>query len=235
MHEYSTRLGLGQITGIDLPNEQPGNMPSRQWKQRVFRERWYPGETISLAIGQGALTTTPLQLAYSFGGIASGGHFARPHLVSWRDMEARGLEIPSPTHFRVPLREETVKLVTDGLYGVVNEGGGTGGRARIKGVDVGGKTGTAQVASLKAVAASEDADALKDTAWFVGLAPRRNPEIVVVALYEGGEHGYLAAPVVREVIKTYFDKKEDSEFQYAQKPESGNDVAAGRFGPEPGG
>ena len=234
MHEYSTRLGLGQRTGIDLPNEQPGNMPSAQWKQRVFRERWYPGETISLAIGQGALTTTPLQLAYSLGGIASGGQFARPHLVSWRDMEARGLEIPSPTQFQVPLREETVKLVTDGLYGVVNEGG-TGVRARIEGLDVGGKTGTAQVASLTAVAASEDADALKDNAWFVGLAPRRNPEIVVVALYEGGEHGYLAAPVVREVIKTYFDKKEDSGFQKAQTPEPSKELAAGQFSPEPGG
>ena len=234
MHEYSTRLGLGQRTGIDLPNEQPGNMPSAQWKQRVFRERWYPGETISLAIGQGALTTTPLQLAYSIGGIASGGHFARPHLVSWPDMEAHGLEIPSPTHFQVPLREETVKLVTDGLYGVVNEGG-TGVRARIKGLDVGGKTGTAQVASLEMVAASENADALKDNAWFVGLAPRRNPEIVVVALYEGGEHGYLAAPVVREVIKTYFDKKEDSGFQYAQTPDASKDLASGQFAPEPGG
>ena len=99
-------------------------------------------------------------------------------------------------------------------------------------MDVGGKTGTAQVASTKA---SEADDTLKDNAWFVGLAPRRNPEIVVVALYEGGEHGYLAAPVVREVIKAYFDKKEDSEFQYAQKPGPSEDIAAGQFVPEPGG
>ncbi len=183
------------------------------------------------AIGQGAMTTTPLQLAFSIGGIASGGYFARPHLISWKDMEALGLEIPSPTEFRVPLREQTVALITDGLYGVVNEGG-TGGRARIQGLDVGGKTGTAQVASLQA---SEEDDTLKDNAWFVGLAPRRNPEIVVVALYEGGEHGYLAAPVVREVIKAYFDKKEDSEFQYVQESGAGEDVAVGRFVSEPGG
>ena len=147
-------------------------------------------------------------------------------------MEALGLEIPSPTEFRLPLREQTVALVTDGLYGVVNEGGGTGRRARIQGLDVGGKTGTAQVASLQASAKD---DTLKDNAWFVGLAPRRNPEIVVVALYEGGEHGYLAAPVVREVIKAYFDKKQDSEFQYAQESGAGEDVAVGRFVSEPGG
>lgn len=232
MHEYSTRLGLGRKTGIDLPGEQPGLMPSSEWKQKVFHERWYPGETISLAIGQGALTTTPLQLAFSIGGIASGGYFARPHLIAWKDMEALGQEIPLPTEFRVPLREQTVALVTDGLYGVVNEGGGTGRRGRIQGLDVGGKTGTAQVASIKA---SEADDTLKDNAWFVGLAPRRNPEIVVVALYEGGEHGYLATPVVREVIKAYFDKKEDSEFQYAQKPGPSEDIAAGQFVPEPGG
>jgi len=232
IYEYSTYLGLGRKTGIDLPGEQPGLMPSPQWKQKVFHERWYPGETISLAIGQGALTTTPLQMAFSFGGIASGGYFARPHLISWKDMEALGLEIPSPTEFRLPLREQTVALVTDGLYGVVNEGGGTGRRARIQGLDVGGKTGTAQVASLQASAKD---DTLKDNAWFVGLAPRRNPEIVVVALYEGGEHGYLAAPVVREVIKAYFDKKQDSEFQYAQESGAGEDVAVGRFVSEPGG
>ena len=232
IYEYSNYFGLGRKTGIDLPGEQAGLMPSSEWKQKVFHERWYPGETISLAIGQGALTTTPLQLAFSIGGITSGGYFARPHLISWNDMEALGLEIPSPTEFRVPLREQTVALITDGLYGVVNEGG-TGGRARIQGLDVGGKTGTAQVASLQA---SAEDDSLKDNAWFVGLAPRRNPEIVVVALYEGGEHGYLAAPVVREVIKAYFDKKEDSEFQYAQEePRSSEDVAVGRFVAEPRG
>jgi len=107
---------------------------------------------------------------------------------------------------RFPLKDDTVEQVTLGMWGVVNEGGGTGGRARIQGVDVGGKTGSAQVASLELTRVVRSSQ-LKDNAWFVGAAPRRNPEIVVAVLFEHGEHGYLAAPIVREVIKTYWDKR----------------------------
>ena len=217
--DYAVQLGLGHRTGIDLPHEEVGTVPSPEWKERVFREKWYPGETISLAVGQGALTVTPLQVAYSVGGIASGGYFPRPHVVSTQELTARGRKALPVPETRVALQEETVAAVTDALYGVVNEGG-TGGRARIPGLDVGGKTGTAQVASVEAARSAKQAgQPLKDNAWFVGLAPRRNPEIVVVVLYQSGEHGSLAAPLARDVIKAYFDKKKGIRPQLADRAE----------------
>ena len=216
--EYSTEFGLGRKTGIDLPNEESGNVPSQQWKQKLFHQKWYAGETISVAIGQGALTVTPLQLAHSIGGIASGGFFAKPHLVSWSDLESLGRQNPTPSEKRVPLSERTIRVVTDGMYGVVNEGG-TGARAHIAGLDIAGKTGSAQVASLSAARnAKGSRSVLKDNAWFVGMAPRRNPEIIVAVLYEGGEHGALAAPIARQVIQAYFDRKNGVQPRYAEKP-----------------
>jgi penicillin-binding protein 2 len=224
--DYSVQFGLGRKTGIDLPHEQTGTVPSPEWKERVFREKWYPGETISLAIGQGALTTTPLQIAYSVGGIATGGSFARPHLIALEELTARGRKVPPGAEVRVALAEETVAAVTDALYGVVNEGG-TGGRARIVGLDVGGKTGTAQVASIDASRSAKAAGSpLLDNAWFVGLAPRRNPEIVVAVLYQAGEHGALAAPLARDVIKAYFDKKKGIRPHLAIREEPGKNVTS---------
>jgi penicillin-binding protein 2 len=125
---------------------------------------------------------------------------------------------------QVPLSDETVKLVTDALYGVVNEGGGTGVRARVVGLDIGGKTGSAQVASMQTARASPED--LRDNAWFVGLAPRRNPEIVVAVLYQSGEHGYLAAPLARDVIKTYFDKRDGRQPLTVSPSEPAEKVAA---------
>jgi penicillin-binding protein 2 len=204
MAEYSSHFGLGRPTGIDLPNEESGTVPSPAWKEKRFRQQWYAGETISVAIGQGALTTTPLQLAYAVGGIASGGRFFRPKLVMPASGTSQRSRDPKDL-IEFPLSSQTVALVTDAMFGVVNEGGGTGVRARVVGLDIGGKTGTAQVASLQTARNSESE--LRDNAWFVGLAPRRDPEIVVAVLYQSGEHGYLAAPLARDVIKAYFDKK----------------------------
>ncbi len=194
--KYATMAGLGSKTGIDLPHESTGLVPSTAWKMRAYRQKWFAGETISVAIGQGALTVTPLQLAVAIGGIATGGVWQRPHLVRERASEAMRKE---------PLNLENVSKVLYGMSAVVNEGG-TGVRARIPGVEVCGKTGTAQLASndlLKSAAGRN----MKDNAWFVGFAPRQSPEIVVVALFEAGEHGNLAAPIVRDVMKAYFDKK----------------------------
>ena len=193
--KYAEMAGFGHKTGIDLPHEADGVMPSTRWKARLFRQKWYAGETISVSIGQGATTVTPIQLAYAIGGIAVGGVWHTPHLVK----DAPNL---APTR-RGDLNLENVQKVIDGMYGVVNEGG-TGVRARIPGLNVCGKTGSAQVASNEAAKGNKN---LKDNAWFVGFAPREAPEIVVVALFEGGEHGMLAAPIVRDVIKAYYDKK----------------------------
>jgi len=195
---YAEMAGLGRKTGIDLPNEAEGVVPSSKWKIRTRREKWYAGETISVAIGQGALTVTPLQLAYAIGGLAAGGVWCTPHLVK---ESAR----PEKTR-REQLNLEHVAKVIDGMFGVVNEGG-TGTSARIPGIEVCGKTGTAQLASNEFVKAAKAGEEFKDNAWFVGFAPRVNPEIVVVALWEQGAHGNLAAPIVRDVIKAYFDKK----------------------------
>jgi penicillin-binding protein 2 len=196
--QYAELAGFGKKTGIDLPQEKEGVVPSSRWKIRNFREKWYAGETISVAIGQGALTVTPLQLAQAIGGLAMGGVWYRPHLV-------RGEKKPEPVR-KAELNPANVAKVMYGLYSAVNEGG-TGAASRIPGIEFCGKTGTAQRASNELLKAKDLGASFKDDAWFVGFAPRENPEIVVAALFENGEHGNLAAPIVREVIKAYFDKK----------------------------
>ena len=204
--EYAELVGLGNPTGIDLPQEEEGIVPSSRWKIRLFRERWYAGETISVAIGQGALTVTPLQMAYALGGLAMGGVWQQPRLISDDELARLRPSFEKPEPYRVPVKASSVARIVDGLWAVVN-GGGTGGRARLPGYEVCGKTGTAQRVSNRFAATQSDEKYLDD-AWFVGFAPCQAPEIIVSALYENGEHSYYAAPIVRDVIKAYFDKKE---------------------------
>lgn len=195
---YAMQLGLGRRTGIDLPSEETGMMPSEEWKQRVYHQKWFAGETISVSIGQGAVVTTPLQLARTIGGIATGGVFKQPHLLMTSQ--------PVP-EVDFPLQENSIEQVTQGMYGVVNEGG-TAGLIKLQGVELCGKTGSAQVISNEGKQRAERSTELNDNAWFVGYAPRRNPEIVVSVLVQGGEHGASsAAPVARDIIKAYYDKK----------------------------
>ena len=196
--EYAEMAGIGKKTGIDLPGEAEGLMPSSKWKLRTQREKWYAGETISVSIGQGAVTVTPLQLASAIGGIVSGGNWFKPHLVA-------AAAVAEPRH--ADFKPESIAAIVSGMYGVINEGG-TGAAARIEGVEFSGKTGSAQrVSNDLRKSGLLDSDDDKDNGWFVGFAPRQNPEIVVAVLLEGGEHGALAAPVARDVIKSYFDKK----------------------------
>jgi len=197
--KYAEMAGLGEKSGIDLPNEATGVMPSTKWKMRNFRQKWYAGETISVSIGQGAVTVTPLQLARAIGGIATGGVWQRPHLVK---ENSKGGEDAR----KADLNIDNVLKVINGMYSVVNEGG-TGIRARLPGIEVCGKTGSAQVVSNQFVRSAGKGGHPKDNAWFVGFAPRQSPEIVVVSMWEGGEHGMLAAPIARDIIKAYFDKK----------------------------
>ncbi len=204
--EFAKRVGFGRRTGVDLPHEEEGLVPSTSWKLRHFREKWYPGETISVTIGQGALTVTPLQLAYAIGGLVSGGVWHQPQLVSTAHRKAVRDDYEPPAPRIVKLKKKSIDAVVKGLWGVVN-GGGTGNRARLAGYDVCGKTGTAQLVPNRPTRPTSDRD-LRDNAWFVGFAPCRNPEIVVVSLFEHGEHGHLAAPIVRDVLKVYFDKQE---------------------------
>ena len=196
---YSSKFGLGRKTGIDLPSEEPGLMPSEEWVQRVFHRKWYPGETVSVAIGQGAVTTTPLQLARMIGGIASGGVFMQPHMLK---------DAPNVGEEKFPLTDSTVEKITEDMYGVINRGG-TGAALKLQDIEFSGKSGTAQVIGYNTRDRVGKQKKFIDNAWFVGYAPRRNPEIVVsVLVQESGKHGGEAAgPVVRDVIKAYYDKK----------------------------
>jgi penicillin-binding protein 2 len=203
---FAKGLGLGARTGIDLPSEAAGLIPSPEWVQRVFKRKWYAGETISVAIGQGAVSVTPLQLAHTIGGIAMGGVLHRPHVAFQDQLRALGDDPPDTSPQEFPLSEETLAAVKSGMWAVVNEGGGTGSAARCPETEISGKTGTAQVVS-QALEQSAKSSEYKSTAWFVGYAPADKPEIVVAALVMRGEHSAVAVPVVREVIKAYFDKK----------------------------
>jgi penicillin-binding protein 2 len=196
--KYASGLGLGQRTGVDLPSEQAGLVPSEDWSQRVNHHKWYPGSTISVAIGQGAVTATPIQLARMIAAVANGGTLIPPHLLK----DATGLKSGS-----FPLSDDTVQQVTDGMWGVVNEPDGTtSGGVKLQNIDFSGKTGTAQTESFELQ--NKLGKHLKENGWFVGLAPRRNPEIVVAALVQSGGWGSTsAAPIVRDVVKAYYDKK----------------------------
>jgi penicillin-binding protein 2 len=202
---YMTMFGLGRKSGIDLPTEDPGLIPSPEWKQRVYKTAWYAGETISVAIGQGAVGVTPLQAAWAMGGLTSGGRLKQPHFVNPEMLKKIGFEANEVYTEQYPIQDETVDIVTTGMWGVVNEPGGTGSKARVAGFDVAGKTGTAQVVGFEANLKGE---AYKDNAWFVGVAPRRNPEIVVSAFIQNvGRGGIYSAPIAHAVLETYYKKK----------------------------
>ncbi len=203
---FADHLGLGHRTGIDLPDEEPGLIPSPAWVEKRYHHRWWPGETISVAIGQGAVQATPLQLAYAIGGIASGGLFFRPHLAFRKELANLGVKPPAHEETRFPLKESTVAAVTQGMWGVVNEPGGTGYGARCPGLDIAGKTGTAQVVSAH-LEDSSHRKKYQDNAWFVGYSPSPNPQIAVAALVMHGEHSSVAAPIVGDVIKAYYQEK----------------------------
>ena len=198
--QYADMVGFGHATGVDLPGEAVGGVPSPAQVLHTYHRKWYAGETPSVAIGQGDLKVTPIQLARAIGGVAMGGVWHVPHLVKNDAIAAKTTVWPlDPQH---------VKDVVEGMYGVVNEGG-TGAQSVIPGLQFCGKTGSAQLASVdvaKAAAANHETD-LKDNAWFVGYYPCYAPEIVAVALFEHGVHGQYAGPIVRDVVKAYYDKK----------------------------
>ncbi len=203
---FAKSMGLGARTGIDLPGESSGLIPSPEWVEAAFKRQWWAGETMSVAIGQGAVEVTPLQLAYAYGGIASGGVFRRPHLAFPTEPNSLHVSLPQNTEHRFPLKEQTLDTLLKGLWGVVNEGGGTGAGARCPGLEIGGKTGTAQVVSAELQKSAHKSN-FNNNAWFVGFSPVNEPNIVVAALVMQGGHSAVASPIAKEVIKTYFDKK----------------------------
>jgi penicillin-binding protein 2 len=213
IHKWATLLGLGEKTGIDLPNEVQGLVPSPEWKRTATKthEKWYAGETISVSIGQGPVSLTPVSMAVYISTIANGGTRLTPHLLKAVDAGNGWKAVPPPTpRSTVQLKPETIQAIRDGLWLVVN-GSGTGGRARIMGRDVSGKTGTAQVISLEGrnLARGRTDKDLRDNGWFVFFAPRDNPQIAGVVFVEHGGHGGVtAAPIAKHVLETFFAKQD---------------------------
>jgi penicillin-binding protein 2 len=210
IYKWAERLGLAGKTGIDLPDEQESLVPNTEWKKKRTGERWYPGETISVSIGQGQNAVTPASLAVMIASVANGGTRVTPRVIKAIDEGQGWKQVPHPAQAdRVAFKPETLTALRDGLWLAVN-GAGTAGRAKVPGRDVSGKTGTAQVISIQgreALRGKTDRD-LRDHGWFVFFAPKDNPEIAGVIFGEHNEHGYLGAPIARHVIETYFAKKE---------------------------
>jgi len=195
--EYARKFDLGQPTGIDLEGEKTGLVPDSEWSLRVRKQPWYPGETISVAIGQGALLTTPLQVATLVAAVANGGRLVTPHLVA---------DAPVPAPRALDLPAGVLEPIRRGLWRVVNDQG-TGAAARVAGIEIAGKTGTTQVVSHTAY---QDSSTLpweqRNHAWFASYAPAAAPELVVIVFIEhGGQGSRAAAPLAKLLYERFFE------------------------------
>lgn len=195
--DYARRFGFGRKTGIEIGGEKAGLVPDEAWSREARGTPWYVGETISVAIGQGPLLVTPLQMASMMAIVATGGWEVEPHLIRQQ-----------PVRRRVDLDPGSLEIVREALWAVVNDEG-TGTTAHLDEVEVAGKTGTVQVVEQMTWIDSEELPLeRRDHAWFASFAPLEEPELVVVAFVEHGGHGsQAAAPVARLVYETYFDTR----------------------------
>ncbi|MEJ2745897.1 MAG: penicillin-binding transpeptidase domain-containing protein, partial [bacterium] len=194
----ASAFGMDEPTGIDLPGEKAGVLPSDDWLEKMGIKRWNPGDSVVMAIGQGYLSVTPLREAVMIAAIANGGKLYKPRVVS-QVLSSLGdvVERNEPQIVReIPLREEDLALVREGLTRVVGSRYGTGQKARLSGVTMAGKTGTVQVGPE---------GNRKNHAWFVGYAPCDEPRIAVAVFLEGKESGgFFAAPAAKKVFAAYF-------------------------------
>jgi penicillin-binding protein 2 len=209
--EYAHKLSFGELSKIDLDGEKPGLVPSTQWANVKQHRKWYPSETISVAIGQGPLIVTPLQVANMMAAISNGGTVYRPHVVKMiekvnPDGRVERLQVASEVLHKVTLAPKALETVKLGLWKVVNEEGGTGGNARIEGLDISGKTGTVQVIAQHGWVKTEGLPyKYKDHAWFASYATKDNPQMVVVVFVEHGGHGGVdAAPLAKLLYESRF-------------------------------
>lgn len=225
---YAQEFGFGQKTGIDLPQEVSGVMPSEEWKARVFKQKWFAGETISVGIGQGAVATSPIQLARAIGAITSDGRMVRPHVAFPQDLPPQYVEVANRDREvqKLEIDPQNWLTITNAMAHVVDVGG-SAPSAHLPGIDFAGKTGSAQLISLeKRKALGTKGEEFKQNGWFVGITPRRNPDIVVAILFQGGEHGRLAARLVAPVIKAFVDKQRRvrHDNNYAAVDKEGNPI-----------
>jgi penicillin-binding protein 2 len=240
IHKWSSLLGLGEKNNIDLPNEVRGLVPSTEWKRRVMKDKWYAGETISVAIGQGQVNVTPLSLAVMMMTVANGGTRHTPHVLKAVDEGAGWVPAPAPPPLSTAdMKASTVKALHDGLWMAVNAAG-TGGRARVQGRDVSGKTGTAQVISLQGAKAMRGKIDVRDHGWFVFFAPRDNPVLAGAIFAEHAERGSAGAPIAKHIIETYYARQEgrplpvlDAPPPPAPAPAPASPVAAAGVSPAP--
>jgi penicillin-binding protein 2 len=211
--KHAHGFGLGEVTGIDLPGEVTGIVPSSDWKLRRFKEQWFPGETVSASIGQSYNLYTPLQLAVAYAAIANGGNVVRPRLVlRLEDRNGKVVEdFPPVVRGKSDVSAPNLAIVRQGMTAVVEEPSGTGGRAKVPGVRVAGKTGTVQVVSLDRVRGLSEQQIpirFRDHAWFGAFAPADAPEIAVAVFVEHGLHGSSsAAPIAQRILAKYFQKR----------------------------
>jgi penicillin-binding protein 2 len=219
---YAKNLGLGSRTGISLPGEVPGTVPSTEWKKRVSGTEWYPGETLSTIIGQGPLDVTPLQLANMIAAVANGGTLYRPRLVKFvENQDGSVLDRTQPEIIRqARFSDESLKLVREGLEDVVSHPNGTAHSVFTPGIRIAGKTGTAQVVKFSADAVYKECTRLerrfRHHGLFVAYAPVENPKIAVAVVAEHACHGTTAAPIAMAVIKKYLSKLNPE--KYGEEP-----------------
>jgi penicillin-binding protein 2 len=221
---WAHQVGIGQKTGIDLPGEVSGVMPSEEWKMKTFHEKWYAGEVISVGIGQGAVAISPVQLVRAIAGIASGGVLKRPHVVEPSQLPADFRQAlyesyPGSGDVTIPISPAIWETITEGM--ALTTSSGTAAASHLENIDFAGKTGTAQVVNHSAGMKSLGTGAERANAWFVGIAPRRNPDIAVVVLVEHGGWGAEAsAPLAARVIEAFVDKQRrlDNNLQEAKAP-----------------
>src|SRR5438874_3436352 len=215
INKWATALGLGVKSGIDLPNEVQGLVPSTEWKREKMHEKWYAGETISVGIGQGQVSVTPVSMAVYMSTLANGGTRVTPHLLKAVDDGSGWKDVPAPApQSKADIDQDKLQAIRDGLWMVVNQAG-TGHNAQLKGPDgkpihdVSGKTGTSQVISNqgKERAGKTEKD-LRDNGWFVFFAPRDHPQIAGVVFLEHGVHGANAALIAHHVLDTFFAKED---------------------------
>lgn len=204
IHEMGDILGMGRLTGIDLPAEQKGLIPSTEWKRRRYNQPWYEGETVSVAIGQGAVWLTPIHLAMLSSFVANDGKNFKPQIVN-RIVSTEGKVVKTfepVVNAELKMRPGVIKMVKDGMRGVVNEPGGTAGASKVQNVLMSGKTGTAQAGSDKVK--------LGDHAWFIAYAPSEDASVAMAILVEHGLHGSsAAAPIAKGITETLFKVKTD--------------------------
>jgi penicillin-binding protein 2 len=188
-------------------------MPSAQWLPKTYHHRWYPDETLDVAIGQGAVEATPIQLARIIGGIASAGHLVRPHTVFPdqlpEDFRKAILDtFPGSGNVDIPIDPQNWVTITDGMAEVTQPGYfHTAGSAHLEGIDLAGKTGTAQLMSHEALGKTAKGRATYPNVWFVGVTPRRNPELVVAVLWQNGEFSYYPARIGAKIVSAYVEKQ----------------------------